>query len=70
MGKKAKDEVRDSKTPMASSPKVSWDDDVKNPENREFVVETAFNKYGCNPCTDKDLKKVTQQDFNKRYGIK
>lgn len=70
MGKK--NEYRDSKQPMAPSPtpKVSWEDDVKNPENKEFVVEVAFNKYGCNPCTDKDLSKVSQKDFNKRYGIK
>jgi hypothetical protein len=69
MGKK--NEYRDSKQPMAPSPKpkVSWEDDIKNPENKEFVQEVAFNKYGCNPCTDKDLKKVSQKDFNKRYGI-
>jgi hypothetical protein len=72
MGKKAKDEVRNSDKPLAESPKprvLSWEDSIKNPENREFVQEVAFDKYGCNPCTDRDLKKVTQKDFNKRYGI-
>jgi len=42
---------------------VRWKDDVKNPENKEFVGEVAFNK------GTKNLKKVSQEEFNKRYGV-
>lgn len=39
-----------------------WEDSIKNPENREFVVETAFNN-------NKKPKNVTQKEFNERYDI-
>lgn len=42
---------------------VSWEDNIKNPENEEFLVETAFN-------LDIPLNEVTQKQFNARYGIK
>ena len=42
---------------------VRWKDSIKNPENREFVGEVAFNK------GTKNLKKVSQEEFNKRYGV-
>jgi hypothetical protein len=42
--------------------KTRWADSVKNPENREFVVETAFNKG-----IPRGL--VSQKAFNKRYEI-
>lgn len=37
-----------------------WADNIKNPENEEFVEEVAFNM---NITADK----VTQEQFNKRY---
>lgn len=42
---------------------VKWADDIRNPENKEFVDEVAFNK-------GTDSKKVTQSEFNQRYGVK
>jgi hypothetical protein len=49
-------------TPLAPTPVVRWADNIKNPENEEFVAEVAFNK--------KKIGKVTQEEFNKRYGVK
>jgi len=49
-------------TPLAPTPVVRWADNIKNPENREFVAEVAFNK--------KKIGKVTQEEFNQRYGVK
>ncbi len=49
-------------TPLAPTPVVRWADNIKNPENKEFVREVAFNK--------KKIGKVTQEEFNKRYGVK
>jgi hypothetical protein len=57
-------------TPLAPTPVVRWADNVRNPENEEFVVEVAFNKNKGGNVTNKDLKKVTQDEFNKRYSIK
>ena len=42
---------------------VKWEHDIKNPENEEYVNEVAFN-------LGKKIKKVTQDEFNQRYGIK
>lgn len=53
-----------AKVKIKKTESVSWKDDVRNPENKEFVNEVAFNK------GYKDLKKVTQAEFNERYGIK
>ena len=39
---------------------VSWEDNIYNPENEEFVVEVAFN-------LDIPVKSVTQAQFNERY---
>lgn len=41
----------------------SWENSIKNPANREYVDEIAFNK-------DKKARKVTQEEFNQRYGVK
>jgi hypothetical protein len=49
-------------TPLAPTPVVRWADNIKNPENKEFVREVAFNK--------KKIGKVTQEEFNQRYGVK
>jgi hypothetical protein len=49
-------------TPLAPTPVVRWADNIKNPENKEFVREVAFNK--------KKIGKVTQDEFNQRYGVK
>lgn len=49
-------------TPLAPTPVVRWADNIKNPENKEFVDEVAFNK--------KKIGKVTQEEFNQRYGVK
>lgn len=43
---------------------VKWEDDIKNPENKPYVAEVAFNEGIKNP------KRVTQEQFNKRYGVK
>jgi hypothetical protein len=43
-----------------SPSKVKWEDDIKNPENEEYVNEVAFN-------LDIDPKDVTQDQFNQRY---
>jgi len=42
--------------------RIKWEHDVKNPENAEFVKETA-DDLGKRP------KSVTQADFNRRYEI-
>ena len=49
--------------PKAEVKVVRWKDSVKNPENKEFVAEVAFNK------GSKNMKKVKQEEFNKRYGV-
>jgi len=50
---------------------VKWEHNVRNPENEEFVVEVAFNKKkGPNyDVSKKDISRVTQEEFNQRYGI-
>jgi hypothetical protein len=49
-------------TPLAPTPVVRWENDIKNPANKPYVAEVAFNER-------KKLSKVTQEEFNKRYGI-
>lgn len=44
-----------------SSNELAWEDNIANPENREFVVEVAFN-------LDIDVDSVTQEQFNTRYS--
>ena len=58
-------------TPLAPTPVVKWENSVMNPANKEFVGEVAFNKKkrGDRNITKRDLKKVTQEEFNKRYGV-
>lgn len=48
------------------SPSVAWSDDIRNPENAEYVSEIAFNK-GLKEYWKNPQKKVTQQEFNERY---
>ena len=43
---------------------VKWEDSIDNPDNDEFVVETAFQ------LTNGHTEDVTQEMFNSRYGIK
>ena len=43
---------------------VKWEDSIDNPDNEEFVVETAFQ------LTNGHTEDVTQEMFNSRYGIK
>jgi hypothetical protein len=43
---------------------IAWADDVRNPDNEEFVVEVAFN------LGIEDWHMVTQEQFNERYNIK
>jgi hypothetical protein len=50
-------------TPLAPTPVVKWIDNVRNPSNEEYVVETAYN-------LDKKPKDVTQDEFSLRYNIK
>ena len=40
-----------------------WADDIRNPENAEFVDEVSFNE-------DIPFCRVTQEQFNKRYEIR
>lgn len=54
---------QDDKKSKKPKLRVKWEDDIRNPENEEFVVETAFN-------LGKKPKKVTQDEFNQRYGVK
>ena len=42
---------------------VWWKDDIRNPENAEFVDEVSFNE-------DIPFCRVTQEQFNKRYEIR
>jgi hypothetical protein len=39
---------------------VSWEDSIENPENKEFVLEVAFNE-------GIEVSAVTQAMFNARY---
>jgi len=41
---------------------IAWADNLNNPENREFVVEVAFNE-------NVEIWEVTQAQFNERYDI-
>ena len=41
---------------------VKWSDNIHNPENEEFVEECAFN-------LSIPAAKVTQEQFNSRYGL-
>ena len=43
--------------------KLSWKDNIRNPENAEFIDEVSFNE-------GIPFNKVTQKQFNKRYEIK
>jgi hypothetical protein len=38
----------------------AWSDNIKNPDNQEYVKEIAFD-------LDIKVEQVTQEDFNKRY---
>jgi len=40
---------------------IEWSNSIHNPENEEFVIETAFN-LGILP------QQVTQEQFDARYG--
>ena len=40
----------------------NWVDNIHNPENEEFVEECAFN-------LSIPAAKVTQEQFNSRYGL-
>ena len=40
----------------------NWADNIHNPENEEFVEECAFN-------LSIPAAKVTQEQFNSRYGL-
>ena len=50
---------------------VRWKDNVKNPENQEFVSEVAFNKKKAPNynVSKRDMQMVTQEEFNQRYNI-
>lgn len=37
-----------------------WSNNIKNPDNEEFIQEVAFN-------LNKQPQQVTQQEFNNRY---
>tara|TARA_B110000503_G_C7076298_1_gene383064 strand:+ start:876 stop:1163 length:288 start_codon:yes stop_codon:yes gene_type:complete len=37
-----------------------WADNIKNPENLEFIEEVAFN-------LDKPVSQISQKEFNDRY---
>ena len=41
---------------------IRWCDNINNPENREYVVEVAFNE-------GVEIWEVTQSQFNERYSI-
>lgn len=41
---------------------IAWEDNINNPENREYVVEVAFNE-------GVEIWEVTQSQFNERYSI-
>ncbi len=57
-------------TPLAPTPVVRYENSIKNPANREFVAEVAFNKKSNGKVTNRNMKKVTQEEFNDRYGVK
>ena len=42
---------------------VRWKDNINNPDNQPYVLECAFN-LSIHPDS------VTQEQFNRRYGIK
>lgn len=46
--------------PASEFDSVPWEDDIRNPNNYEFVVEISFNH-------EKMPSEVTQQEFNERY---
>lgn len=48
---------------MFMQPMTPWENDIHNPGNEEFVIETAFNL-----CISVDS--VTQVQFNNRYKLK
>ena len=56
-------------TPLAPTPVVRYENSIKNPANREFVAEVAFNKKSNGKVTNRNMKKVTQDEFNSRYGV-
>ena len=41
---------------------IAWEHNINNPENREYVVEVAFNE-------GVEIWEVTQSQFNERYNI-
>jgi hypothetical protein len=46
----------------AKADKVKYEDDIHNPANYEYVGEVAFN-------LGIKASKVTQEQFNSRYGL-
>ena len=56
-------------TPLAPTPVVRYENSIKNPANKEFVAEVAFNKSSKGKVTNKGMRKVTQDEFNDRYGV-
>lgn len=67
-----KKKIKRPDTPLAPTPVVRWENSVKNRENEEFVLEVAFNKKkGPNyDVSKRNMKKVTQEEFNQVYDIK
>ncbi len=47
-------------TSCKTAKSVSWNDNIQNPDNSEYVNECAFN-------LDIPAAKVTQKQFNERY---
>ena len=41
---------------------IAWEHNLNNPENREYVVEVAFNE-------NVEIWEVSQEMFNERYSI-
>ena len=56
-------------TPLAPTPVVRYENSIKNPANKEFVAEVAFNKNSKGRVTNRGMRKVTQDEFNDRYGV-
>lgn len=52
----------DKQMKKAKKHRVSYADNINNPENREYVEEIAFNE-------DIEPASVTQAQFNLRYGV-
>lgn len=71
-----KKKVKREDTPLASSPVVKWENNIKNPSNALNVNEVRNNRYNAIDAPKQSIirkifpKKVNQDEYNKFWDVK